>query len=261
MKSLRKYGHAPYSVAVLHGGPGAAGEMVPVAQELSKHQGTLEPLQTKATIDGQIQELARILETHGDSPLTLIGHSWGAWLAIIYTARYPQSVKKLILVGSGPFEERYVPQITMTRFSRMSDKEQRTLEALVAVLNDPRGRRKDAVLARVGTMLLKTDSYKPLTDAETPVDTRYRIFEHVWKEADEMRHSGELLSLVRHLRCPVVAIHGQYDPHPFEGVQRPLSTTSTEFAFILLKKCGHYPWIERYAKQEFYGILERELAL
>jgi len=29
MKSLRCYGKAPYQVAVIHGGPGAPGEMTP----------------------------------------------------------------------------------------------------------------------------------------------------------------------------------------------------------------------------------------
>jgi pimeloyl-ACP methyl ester carboxylesterase len=259
MKNMRKYGRAPFSVAVIHGGPGAAGEMAPVAQELSKHRGTLEPLQKKTTVDGQIKELASIIANHGDPPLTIIGHSWGAWLAIMYAVHSPRSVKKVILVSSGPFEERYVPQITTTRLSRMSDEEQRTFQALINTLNDPHATRKDAVFARVGLMLLKTDSYKPLPGVETSGDTQYRIFEHVWKEADEMRRSGALLGLARHLQCPVVAIHGDFDPHPSEGVKQPLSKILKDFTFILLENCGHYPWLERYAKKEFYEILEKEL--
>jgi hypothetical protein len=34
MKNLRKYGKAPFSLAVIHGGPGAPGEMATVAREL-----------------------------------------------------------------------------------------------------------------------------------------------------------------------------------------------------------------------------------
>jgi len=37
MENPRKYGNRPYEVALVHGGPGAAGEMAPVAKELSKH--------------------------------------------------------------------------------------------------------------------------------------------------------------------------------------------------------------------------------
>jgi len=32
MKNLRKYGKAPFSIAAIHGGPGAPGEMAPVAR-------------------------------------------------------------------------------------------------------------------------------------------------------------------------------------------------------------------------------------
>jgi len=258
MKNLRKYGYAPFSVAVIHGGPGAAGQVAPVAQELSRYQGTLEPLQTMTTINGQIQELGRIIKDHGDAPVTLIGHSWGAWLAMMYTVRYPLSVKKMVLVGSGPFEEQYVSQITETRLNRMNDEEKRTLQTLVKTLDDPHGKQKDTVFARVGSMFLHIDTYKPLV-IETDIDVQYTIFQQVWKEADEMRRSGALLNLCRQLQCPVVAIHGEYDPHPFEGVEQPLSKILRDFTFILLQKCGHYPWIERYAKKKFYEILKKEL--
>ena len=259
MKNLRKYGRPPFSVAVIHGGPGAAGEMAPVAQELSRHLGILEPLQTMTTIDGQIQELADIIDHHAGPPLTLIGHSWGAWLAMMFTVRCPSVVKKIILVGSGPFEEKYVPQITKTRMSRMNDEEKETLETLVATLNDPNGKQKDAIFGRVGSMMIHTDSYEPLDNIETTTHVQYKIFHHVWKEADELRRSGALLDICRHLHCPVVAMHGDYDPHPSEGVKEPLSKILKEFTFILLKNCGHYPWIERIAKERFYAVLKKEL--
>ena len=89
MKNLRKYGKAPFKVAVIHGGPGAPGEMAPVARELSLVSGVLEPLQTAATIEGQIGELKDILKKNGHLPVTLIGWSWGAWLSFIFAAQYP----------------------------------------------------------------------------------------------------------------------------------------------------------------------------
>ena len=51
MKNPRKYGSAPFNVAVVHGGPGAPGEMAPVARELSSFRGVLEPLQTATTVE------------------------------------------------------------------------------------------------------------------------------------------------------------------------------------------------------------------
>ena len=74
-----------------------------------------------------------------------------------------------------------------------------------------------------------------------------------------MQQTGKLLELGKHIRCPVVPIHGAYDSHPAEGVQKPLSAIVENFRFILLQLCGHMPWIERQARNEFYSILKAEL--
>ena len=137
MKNLRAYGKAPFNVALIHGGPGAPGHMAPVARELSPHWGVLEPLQTATSLEGQIQELRAVLEKNGDLPVTLIGSSWGAMLSFIFSARYPAFVKKLILIGSAVYEERYAAKIWETRLSRLSEEESREAHSLMETLNDP----------------------------------------------------------------------------------------------------------------------------
>ena len=119
---FRKYGSPPYKFAVIHGGPGAPGYMAPVAKELSHLMGIIEPLQTKDTIDGQVEELYTVLNEHAQLPVNLIGHSWGGFLNIIFYDKYPDVVDKIILISSGPFEEKYVKMIRETRSSRLSKK-------------------------------------------------------------------------------------------------------------------------------------------
>ena len=85
-------------------------------------------------------------------------------------------------------------------------------------------------------------------------------YEQVWREADELRSSGELLRLAGRLQCSVVSIHGDYDPHPPDGVRVPLSGILSKFRSYTLDRCGHTPWIERYARDRFFEILEKELS-
>lgn len=59
MNNPRIYGRARFTVAVIHGGQGAPGEMAAVARELATTRGISEPLQTASTVDGQIQELKK----------------------------------------------------------------------------------------------------------------------------------------------------------------------------------------------------------
>ncbi len=262
LKNLRKYGHSPYLVAVIHGGPGAAGEMAPVARELSSICGILESLQTATSIEGQTRELQAVLKEHGQLPVTLIGHSWGAWLSLIFAAHYPAYVKKLILVGCGPFEEKYASGIMETRLSRLSDEERQKAYALMMALNDPGVRDKNGAFTQFGKLMSKADSFDLLPDPGDEGGLKFReyIYRNVWKEAEWMRRSGELLRLAGQVRSPVVAIHGDYDPHPAEGVEKPLSQNIKDFRFILLKDCGHEPWKERAARDRFYEVIKEELA-
>ena len=262
MDNPRIYGTAPFAAVVVHGGPGAGGEMAPVARELSRRRGVLEPIQTAATLEGQVDELKTVLEQHGDRPVALIGFSWGAWLSFIVAARYPGLVRKLILVGSGPFEERYAAALQAARMGRLDEEERAEFLALLAALDDPAAGDRSARLARLGALTTKTDAYDPLPDAAEEAEraaAQGDIFQGVWTAAAEMRKSGELLAFGKRIRCPVVAIHGDHDPHPAEGVEKPLAAVLRDFRFILLRHCGHKPWIERRARDEFYAVLEREL--
>ncbi len=260
MENPRKYGKAPFTIAVIHGGPGAQGEMAPVARELSSVCGILEPFQTSGTIEGQIQELQILLKEHAHLPITLIGHSWGAWLSFIFAAYHSSFVKKLILIGCGPLEEKYAFSIMETRLSRLNIGERKKVRVLEEALIDPNAKDKNAILAQFRKLMIKTDSFDPLPFHSEEIEFQHDIFKSVWKEASELRRSGKLLELGERIQCPVVAIHGDYDPHPFEGVEKPLSQIIKDFRFILLKDCGHDPWLERNAKDEFYEILKEELS-
>ncbi|MHC1609619.1 MAG: alpha/beta fold hydrolase [Candidatus Methanofastidiosia archaeon] len=259
MINPRKYGDVPHTVVVIHGGPGAQGEMLPVAEELSSNYGILEPLQTKNSVNGQIEELKIILDDNSIKPISLIGWSWGAWLAFIFTARYPGYVKKLILVGSGPFEEKYSTNIMKTRLNRLSEDDKEKLNSLMELLNDPNSKNKEVLMKDFGKLISKADSYQPISHDDNVLEFQLNIYQKVWKEASKLRSSKKLLDYGKKIQCPVIAIHGDYDPHPFEGVKISLSKTIKNFKFILLKNCGHYPWYEKLAKDKFYEILKNEL--
>jgi pimeloyl-ACP methyl ester carboxylesterase len=150
----------------------------------------------------------------------------------------------------------------LTRMRRLTPEERTEFDFLVRSLSDPATNDKDTLLARLGALASKTDTYDPIKEepvAADSVDLQGKIFQGVWAEAAAMRRSGGLLDLAKQIQCPVVAIHGEYDPHPAAGVQESLSERLENFRFLLLKHCGHTPWIDRQARQEFYALLKSEL--
>ena len=263
MITTRTHGAAPFRVAVVHGGPGAAGEMAPVARRLAPKRGVLEPIQTAASVEGQIEELSSTVRQRCEPPVVLLGYSWGAWLGLLAASRNPRLVAKLILVASGPLEERYVPRLRANRMSRLTPEQRLEYESIRERLGNPREEDRDGLLARLGSLLgPATDSYAPMDEgggSGGEVFCDGAIFQKVWTEAAELRRSGKLMLEAAAVQCPVVAVHGDYDPGPWEGVRDPLAARLRDFRFVLLERCGHKPWIERFAREEFFRIIEEEL--
>jgi pimeloyl-ACP methyl ester carboxylesterase len=259
MDSLRKYGKEPYSVAVVHGGPGAAGEMAPVARELSGVCGILEPLQSSLSIEGQVRELYDILIREAHFPVTLIGHSWGAWLCLIFASRFPKLVKRSILIGCGPLEEKYAEGIMKARLDRLNDNDRKEAIRLKEALGRPV--HEKGAFERFGELMSKADSFDRIMDVSEKDDTIFLedVFQSIWKEASGLRTSGMLLSYAEQASCPIVAIHGDHDPHPAEGIRVPLEKRAKGFKLIILEKCGHQPWMERQARSEFFRAIKEEL--
>ena len=143
--------------------------------------------------------------------------------------------------------------------SRLNEEERIEALNLIEKISESATNDKDKPMTRLGELFSKADSYEHLPGSSEALEFSEEINRRVWAEAEKMRINGELLELGKKINCPVVAIHGDYDPHFAEGVKEPLTRVLKDFRFILLEKCGHEPWLERYARDEFYRILKREV--
>lgn len=263
MENPRFYGAPPYRTALIHGGPGALGELAPLARQLAPKLGVVEPLQTAPTLERQIEELRQLLADSGAAPCTLVGYSWGAWLSYLLAAHHPETVQKLIIVSSGPFAPEYIEEMQQNRLKRLGPVEGPEFCRLAEALNNPDTADKDQLLARLGELGAKAATVDPLppsAEAGDYLEVRGTDFRQLMADANHLRGSGELVRLGTQIRCPVIAIHGDSDPHPAAGVRDPLKEVIADFRFITLDECGHTPWAERRAQEAFLQILVDELA-
>ena len=150
-----------------------------------------------------------------------------------------------------------------TRLSRLSEEEGCQVRSIIAVLVGQNNGdcEKNRLLARMGELFSRTDAFDPIECKSMEMDypnipCHADIYQSIWKEASHLRQTGELLQLCKRILCPVIAIHGDWDPHPARGISEPLQATLKRFQFIVLEDCGHKPWIERRAKDKFYSILK-----
>ena len=196
MLSFRKHGKPPFSSNFYPWrGPGAVGDLYPLAKDIGYRTGVIEALQTNHCIDELILELDELIERQAtDNEAVLVGHSWGAWLAYIYAARYPLKVLKLILVSSGAFIEYYANEIMGVRAKRLSADQRTKLAVLMNKLNRAEKKHKqDAIFKEIGEMFSDVDSFYPLNIQNPKNKPDYLMYKSIWYEATEMRRSGDFI--------------------------------------------------------------------
>ena len=114
-------------------------------------------------------------------------------------------------------------------------------------------------MARLFGLFTKAESYDLLPCEDEVIKYQLDINISVGLDARRLLASGKLPEIMRGIGCPVTAIHGDFDLRPAESIRESLSHILNDFKFILLEKCGHYPWYERYARETFYAILKEEI--
>lgn len=80
-------------------------------------------------------------------------------------------------------------------------------------------------------------------------------YEKVWSEAAAFRSSGGFVRLLPGVLVPIHVIHGEDDPHPLAGVIEPLERLGVGCSLCVLGHCGHSPFLELEARDEFYARL------
>ncbi len=254
----RSYGSAGPWVVVVHGGPGAPGQMAPVARGLADSFRVLEPFQRGS--GGEPLTVARhVADLHGIcGPLgrpALVGSSWGAMLALACAAAHPKSAGPLVLVGCGTFDLEARARFKATLDERMDAALRGRIEALEREVLDP-----DRRLAAFAELLSPVYDYDPVPDAMEFVACDARAHEETWNDMLRLQADGTYPAAFAAIESPVLMVHGTFDPHPGPAIRASLARHLPQLEYVELDRCGHYPWIERAARDEFYSVLRGSLA-
>lgn len=86
------------------------------------------------------------------------------------------------------------------------------------------------------------------------------MYNLIWEEAAELRTNGELLRSFIQIKRKIFLIQGETDPHPAKGITIPLRENGVACESFILEKCGHIPFMEKYAKEKFYKFLRKIIA-
>ncbi|QDU35149.1 2-hydroxy-6-oxononadienedioate/2-hydroxy-6-oxononatrienedioate hydrolase [Poriferisphaera corsica] len=270
--------HKKREIIVLHGGPAAAGSAAPIAQKLSQDGFTvIEPLQRDTdllhpsedpskifTVDQHVRDLHELIIAKCSVKPIILGESWGAMLALAYAARYPQIVGPLILVGCGTFSEdtRSVLRKTITDRIDQAPGLKDRFDSLESDIEDPHTRMQQHI-----KLIEKVYNYAKLPEAEIdgyaehPIKLDAVAHKHTWCDMIRLQKEGMYPDAFKAITSPVLMIHGSHDPHPGIETYELLKQYMPQMDYHELERCGHSPWVERYARTEFFSRIRGWLAL
>lgn len=264
---VRSYGTGGPYVVLLHGGPGAPGDIAPLASYLQNRFRILEPLQRISggiplTVAGHVADLYDVLrDPVRESPIRLVGHSWGAMLALAYAARYPAEVDRVLIIGCGTFDKRSRETYQASMAQRMDSDTQRRINSLKAQLANEKDRQcRNELFGEFGRIYTRIQSFNPFPAKREVWDCDEVGYRETWEDALSLQERGVQPAEFTRIQSPVIMIHGDDDPHPGSLIYKSLTPFIPNIQYRELPRCGHTPWIEREAKDRFYEILIECLA-
>lgn len=256
-KRIGQFGEGEHCIIVLHGGPGSPGGAEPIARRLSTRFTTYSPWQRgsggiKLSVDIHIEDLNSLIDAVSpDNAPALVGESWGAMLGLAFASKYPQKVSCIALIGCGTFTENARQKLTDERKTRIKKH----------IINNPEfiNDLKLPYIEQVMKWHMVTDTYCRIDQKiiETiDEDFDRQAYDETWNDMVRCQKEGLYPLQFTNICCPVVMIHGDYDPHPGKMTKEYLKTYIKQLEYKELEKCGHSPMIEKYAYNDFYNFLE-----
>lgn len=190
------------------------------------------------TLANQLADLEALREHLGDDMVDVLGHSWGGFLAMAYTARHSQSVRRMILVDSA------APRLedTLFLFENIFPEtvERRKALAFAVEFDD-----EDAIQADVAeymTMLCYSrEKQEALLAKMGQPDYRYHVNQKLWQDAQRFDLNPEL----KKMHQPALVITGRYDINVAPSVAYATHKAIPNARFEVFECSGHLPFFEQ----------------
>ena len=255
---VREYGSGAETMVAIHGGPAAAGDLEPLARRLGERWRVLEPYQRGSgggllTVAVHVQDLHDLIrERCGEQPPVLIGHSWGAMLALAYAAAHPDTSRALVLVGCGTFSVAARAEFEARLEARLTPADRAALAKIDEMKTD--ADRRLGALGRLMTRVYGHDIDEPANEPEAIDAQAHR---QTWHDMIRLQREGVYPAAFRAITCPVLMLHGDADPHPGPRTRDDIRPYVPQLEYRELARCGHSPWLERQARDEFFAVISK----
>jgi len=253
----------------LHGGPGMwHDELVPSFFEFAKdHQciyydqrgngrSLMETIdETNFTTDLLVEDLEALRKEFGTEKMNIIGHSWGGLLGMYYASKYPQNVKRLILIDPAPVNTPLLIQSYERMVGRFAEGDFERLEAMYEseayISGDPDAHNEAMQLSEGVTFYneqARDEYFKIAVFDEVTAKNMVAIS----GPARDMKLNITVQDHLQNITCPTLIIQGEEDfivPEAAELAHQLIKDSQ----LVFIPESGHYPFME--AREDFFRAL------
>jgi len=206
------------------------------------------------SLASDIDDLDKLRQHFKLESMTLLGHSWGAVLALEYALRHPGAVSRLILLNPAPASASDVALFRKTYLEKLGDAAMARQKEIIASRAYQEGE-PEAVIARYRIhfrpALARSADYERLMKAMNAAfvsQGKQGILEARAAENSLMRDTWQvpgydLLPRLASLKMPALVIAGDHDFIPIETVAH-IAQALPGATFVTLKNCGHFSYME-----------------
>jgi proline iminopeptidase len=245
---------------ILHGGPGLDHSyFLPQFAELAKdyklifidqraNGRTEAPDSTKMNLSFFIEDIESVRKEFALGKLNLLGHSWGALIAMFYAVRYPENLNLLILMN--PVSASSQGRDTANKLLQSRITKQDSIDRAEVMRSEGFRSRTPEAISKLFRIAFRPSFYN-----KTLVDSITLTFQPDYaKKSSTLRHMRGLLVYdiqqeLSRIQCPTLILHGADDAIPLL-TSRELQKQIGGSQLVVLYNCGHFPYID--APQEFF---------
>ena len=241
-------------ILLLSGGPGISSDQLSdVSERLSKsyrcilfdQRGTgksqTNPMDsTTINLNQAVNDITSLLKAQNIKKVTIVGHSWGAMLAISYAIKYPDHIAKLILIGPGALELSDYKLIQASIASRATEAQKIFIKQVEdSIANHTASKELMRAYGRTFTQFLFYDTLKMRSlEGRANPSTRDLMI------SDLFRINYNVKSRIAELDMPLLVVCGRQDP--VGTIATPSVEKLNKKAKISwIENCGHFPWLEK----------------
>lgn len=189
----------------------------------------------RETIDAYVDDIEAIRNAVGAPQIDILGHSFGGYLAMAYTSRYPQRVRGLVLVDSAPPKLGDVTQLMEQLFPERIG-EWRAKRATL-------GKHVTAADVTVFQSMEFVDevALREFLDAVKDHRSNMDVNNALRRDMANRDYRDE----VRTFTQPVLVVHGRFDAVIAPADSWKLHQVLRNSRFQIIEAAGHLPHIER----------------